>query len=93
MNYFYALIWFFVGLFLIARLARENRMFYLIGGFFLYLSVWWTVGAATGMNLFIGIPGVIFRVVAVAVLVGSCVIMALRLRKYHREYHGKQSGK
>lgn len=93
MDYFYALIWFFVGLFLIARMGRENPMFYLIGGFFLYLSIWWAADAATGTNLFVGIPGMIFRVVTVAVLAGSCVMMAFRLRKYRRKYRGKQNGK
>lgn len=68
MGYFYAAVWFAAGLLLIFRMGRENRVFYPLGGYFLFLGAWWTVRSAAGINLFTGVWGWIFRVVTVAAL-------------------------
>ena len=41
MGYVYAAMWFIAGLILIFRLSKENKIFYVAGGFFLVLGVWW----------------------------------------------------
>ena len=37
--YVYAVLWLLVGLILLIRFGRENKIFYLLGGFFLVLGV------------------------------------------------------
>ena len=41
MGYVYAAMWLIAGLILIFRLSKENKIFYVAGGFFLVLGVWW----------------------------------------------------
>ena len=36
MGYVYAAMWFIAGLILIFRLSKENKIFYVAGGFFLH---------------------------------------------------------
>lgn len=88
MAYFYALVWFLVGLLLIARMGKENRVFYLLGAFFLFLGVWWAVGAATGVNLFVGVWVWILRSVTAGVLAAACVVFFRQLKKDRQKFHG-----
>ena len=57
MEYVYAGMFFLVGLILLFRMGRENKVFYLAGGFFVLLGGWWLVGALTGLDLFNGVWG------------------------------------
>ena len=41
MGYVYAAMWLIAGLILIFRLSKENKIFYVAGGFFLVLGMWW----------------------------------------------------
>ena len=45
MQYFYAILWFAVGLILIFSLSKENKIFLFAGGFFLLLGAWWLADA------------------------------------------------
>ena len=45
MQYFYAILWFAVGLILIFSLSKENRIFLFAVGFFLLLGAWWLADA------------------------------------------------
>ena len=49
MQYFYAIMWFAVGLILIFSMSKENKVFLLAGGFFLVLGGWWLGDALTGL--------------------------------------------
>jgi hypothetical protein len=69
MDYFYAIMWFVVALILIFSVSKENKIFYLVGGFFIYLGVWWLLNAATEMDMFSGTLGVAFKIVVGAALV------------------------
>mgnify|MGYP000248316198 CR=1 FL=1 len=40
MGYVYAAMWLIAGLILIFRLSKENKIFYVAGGFFLVLGFW-----------------------------------------------------
>ena len=45
MQYFYAIMWFVVGLILLFAMSKENKIFILAGGFFLVLGGWWLADA------------------------------------------------
>ena len=92
MGYLCAALWFLAGLVLIIRMGKENRVFYLLGGYFLFLSAWWAAGAATGINLFSGVWGVVLRVVTAAALAAACVAF-VRQNRRDRSERSDGSGK
>ena len=66
MGYMYAVIWFVAGFVLIFRLAKENKIFYLAGAFFLVLGGWWLADAVQpAWKVFQGTPGVVLVILAV----------------------------
>ena len=54
MEYVYAGMWLLVGLILIFRMGKENKVFYLAGAFFLVLGGWWGANIFTQEDLFSG---------------------------------------
>jgi len=73
LTYVYAAMWFIVGLILIFRMGRENRIFYAAGAFFLFLGGWWLADAINPMNLLTGPWSMILRGVTAVALVLMCV--------------------
>lgn len=74
MEYVYAVMWLLVGLILIFRMGKENRVFYFTGAFFLVLGGWWLANALTPMDLFAGTWGLVLRVITAAALVVACLV-------------------
>ncbi len=83
-------MWFAVGLILILRMGRENRVFYPLGAFFLFLGAWWCAGAATGINLFAGLWSWVLRAVTAAVLVLSCLTFFREIRRNRKAYEDRE---
>lgn len=73
MNYVYAAMWFLVGLILIFRMGKENKVFYFAGGFFLLLGGWWLANAMSPADLFHGGWGLALRIVTGIALVVLCI--------------------
>ena len=84
MQYFYALLWFVVGLVLLVSLSRENRIFIFAGIFFLLRGGWWLADALVEADLFAGGWGIGLRCVSGVAL---AVLAAAFLREYRK---GKQ---
>ena len=55
MDYVFAGLWLVVGLLLIFRFGRENKVFYLLGAFFLILAGWWIADILLPVDLFAGV--------------------------------------
>ena len=83
MTYVYAALWFVIGLLLIFRFGRENKIFYAAGGFFVILGGWWLVGAITAIDVFGGTWGILLRIVTAIALV-LMVLAYIRSRKQDR---------
>lgn len=77
MGYFYAVMWLLIGLLLIFRMTKENKIFYLAGGFFIVLGIWWFLDMLLTVNMFEGIYGIAFKVFTGIILV-ILVIFAVR---------------
>lgn len=85
MQYFYAILWFAVGLVLIFSLSKENKIFLFAGGFFLLLGGWWLADALLpGTDLFAGGWGIALRCVTGAALVVLAVYFVREYRKKGR---------
>lgn len=82
MQYVYAVMWFLIGLILIWRMRKENRVFIFAGGIFLFMGAWWLADALMPqIDLFTGAYGWIFRgVMAVALIVTVLVFFRQKKR-------------
>ena len=75
MGYVYAAMWLIAGLILIFRLSKENKIFYVAGGFFLVLGVWWLLDSLfPDWKVFQGTPGAVLKVLTFIVL-GACLLL------------------
>lgn len=83
MQFFYGFAWVAVGLILLFSMTKENKVFYLAGGFFLLLGAWWIAdGLLPEVKLFEGGWGIALRCVTGATLV---VLAAAFVREYKRK--------
>ena len=89
MTCLYAVLWVLSGLILIVRMGRENRVFYPIGAFFLFLGAWWAAAGITGRNLFVGVWGWTLRGVT-AVALALAVAAFAKERRKDRQNGGKE---
>lgn len=73
-SYLYVVLWFAVGLILLFRFGKENKVFYLLGGFFMLLGCWWLADAVTDSSLFEGVWGWVLRGVTAVALIIACKV-------------------
>lgn len=73
MDYVFAGLWLVVGLLLIFRFGRENKVFYLLGAFFLILAGWWMADILLPVDLFAGVWAWVLRALALCALAAACV--------------------
>ena len=88
MEYVYAGRWLIIGLLLIFRFGRENKIFYAAGGFFIFMGGWWLVDALIETDLFTGVWGWIFRGVMAVALILMCLAY-YRSRKEDKRNNAK----
>lgn len=83
MEYFYAIMWFAVGLILIFSMSKENKIFLLAGVFFLILGGWWLGDALTPeeVDLFAGTWGIVLK----CITGGALVVLAAAFFKEYRK--------
>ena len=83
MQYVYAVMWFVVGYLLIARMGKENKIFYLGGALFFVFGVWWLAGAIwPDKGLFEGTLLWVFRGIIAVVLV---IVAVVFFRNYGKD--------
>ena len=86
MAYMYGVAMLLAGLILIFSLSKENKIFYVAGGYFLLLGGWWIADALLpDMDLFAGGWGIAFKVLTAAVLVLLVVVFVKEFRKKGRD--------
>lgn len=79
MEYIYTVMWLLVGLVLIFKMGRENKIFYFAGGFFLVLGVWWLLDILLTVKMFEGALGILIKVLTGIVLV---ILLVYFIRSY-----------
>ncbi len=90
MGYMYAVIFIVAGLILIFQLSKENKIFYLAGGYFVLMGAWWVVDALKpALKVFSGVPGIVFKVITGIVL----VIVTAYFIKINAENRKKEKAK
>lgn len=84
-GYIYVFLWFAVGLLLLFRFGRENKVFYPLGGFFILLGVWWLVDTLTGGMMFQGAWGWALRIVTAGALALACTVYYKETKRSREE--------
>ena len=87
MSFFYAALWVLIGVVLIWKMAKENKVFYLAGGFFLLLGAWWAAdGLFPDSQVFSGGLGIALKIVTlIALVVLGAVFFIERNRNIKKE--------
>ena len=94
MQYFYAILWFAVGLILIFSISKENKIFYFAGSFFLLLGAWWLADALLPeVNLFAGGWGIALKCLSGAALVVLVICFLRNYQKVKRESEKQPTSK
>lgn len=89
MEYVYTAIWFLVGLILIARMGKENKIFYLAGAFFIFLGGWWLADILLAVDLMAGPWSWVLRGVSAVMLL---FLGAFYFKNYRAEQAAAKNG-
>lgn len=81
MGYVYAAAMFLAGIFIIYFSIKENKLFCIVGGYFILMGIYWLVNELVPIDLFAGVYGIVFRWVTAAVAVVAIVLYILLRRK------------
>lgn len=81
MGYLYAAMWAAIGLILIISIAKEHKIFYFAGGFFILLGAWWAADTYFEEDLFSGPWRSALNIVTIAALVALSVVFFLERQK------------
>lgn len=80
-GYIYAALWLIIAVYLFYQAFKETKFLFFLSGFFLFLSGWYLCDELlTDINMFEGVYSLVFRGIAVVVLV-VCAIKYLSYRK------------
>lgn len=86
MEYVYGMVWFAVAAILILKMSKENKIFYMLGGYFVVLGIWWILNAwKPELGLFVGT----WRLILAAI---STVVLGITAVFYYKNIY-KKSGK
>jgi len=85
MEYSYVIMWFAVGLILIFRMAKENKIFYLAGGYFIFLGTWCLLNMKLSTNMFRDLPGIVFKALSAIAFVILTIAFVKNYKKDSRK--------
>lgn len=74
-----------MGILLMISFAKENKIFLLAGGFFIFFGVWRIADSMTAVDLQAGPYGVALKVISTAVLIILLVAFGRRYRRESRQ--------
>lgn len=80
MGYVYAALWFIVAIILILKMGKENKAFFVIGGFFFFWGIWQTLNEVLAIDMYSGVYGWIHKGLSVLAL-AICILVVYSERK------------
>ena len=89
MEFMFPIVILAAGLILIFSLSKENKVFYVAGGYFILLGGWLMADKLLPeQNLFAGTWGIVFKVITGVILVVLVAVFAKEYRKKGRDAEG-----
>lgn len=85
MGYIYSIACVIMAFIILVKYTKENKIFYLVSTFLLYVGTWWFLNSILYINLFSGMYLVIFRIISIIVLI-SCLFVYNREKNKVNKY-------
>lgn len=92
MGYVFAVMWLIIGVYLIYNGIKENKLFCLLGSYFIFLGFWWGINELVPADLFKGVYGNILRIISAGALVVAVILYLIqkKRRKQKEEDQNRQ---
>lgn len=74
---FYFILWAIIALYMFVSARKIGSLCYLIGGFFSFMTVWYAMNTFSGIAMFEGIVGIVFKCIVGAFLLAFVLIYAI----------------
>jgi membrane associated rhomboid family serine protease len=79
---FYFILWAIIALYMFVSAKKLGSLCYIIGGFFSFMTVWYAMNSFSGIAMFDGVLGIVFKCVVGAFLLGFALIYVIgKLKK------------
>ena len=74
---FYFILWAVIALYMFISAKKLGSLCYLIGGFFSFMTVWYAMNTFSGIAMFEGVLGIVFKCIVGAFLLAFVLIYAI----------------
>lgn len=82
---FYFILWAIIALYMFVSAKKLGKLSYVIGGFFSFMTVWYAMNSFSGIAMFEGILGIVFKCIVGAFLLGFVLIYVIGKYKKNKE--------
>ena len=79
---FYFILWAIIALYMFVSAKKLGSLCYIIGGFFSFMTVWYAI---SGIAIFDGVLGIVFKCVVGAFLLGFVLIYVIGKYKKNKK--------
>lgn len=93
MGYVFAVMWLVIGVYLIYNGIKENKLFCLLGSYFIFFGFWWGINELVSEDLFNGVYGIVLRVVSAIALVIAVALYLLQRKRRKQKEEEDRTGK
>lgn len=73
----YFILWAVIALYMFVSAKKLGSLCYLIGGFFSFMTVWYAVNSFSGIAMFDGVLGIVFKCIVGTFLLAFVLIYAI----------------
>lgn len=77
-GYIFAIMWLIIAIYLIFQGFKSSKLYFVPAIFFIYMAVWYFINEQISIDLFSGMYGWIFRIVAIVFLVIIILLIVLK---------------
>ncbi len=81
LQYAYVFVWALLAILTFIIGIKQGKYGFVLSGFFVFMTVWYALNSFGGIDMFSGALGIVFRVIAVACLVGAVVLLYFERKK------------
>lgn len=74
---FYFILWAIIAIYMFVSAKKLGSLCYLIGGFFSFMTVWYAMNTFSGIAMFEGTVGIVFKCIVGAFLLTFVLIYAI----------------
>ncbi|MBQ4128183.1 MAG: hypothetical protein IJD68_00250 [Ruminococcus sp.] len=84
-GYIYAALWLILAIYLLIQAIKNYKFLFVISGFFFFMFCWYLANELLSIDLFSGVYSLIFKGVAIAVLIVCAVAYLIHKKRQNAE--------